>query len=125
MNLTTAPNYLCQRHDIEDGEAKGFTLGSGEARREIFVVREGEALFGYENSCPHIGTPLDWVPDQFISADGSYILCATHGALFEIEIGHCISGPCAGLNLKPVSLSVDTDGQVFLSLPGAENTEAH
>ena len=120
-----SPRYLCHRHDIEDGEAKGFTLGSGDSRCEIFVVREGNALFGYVNSCPHIGTPLDWVPDQFMSADGSYILCATHGALFEVETGHCISGPCAGLNLKPVGLCVDDKGGVHLSAPASADSKPH
>ncbi len=102
---------LCALEDIEDGEAKGFSLADG---RDIFVVREGEAAYGYLNSCPHQGTPLDWTPDKFISDDTGQILCATHGALFEIADGACISGPCMGDRLSPVPLRVEADGSVML-----------
>ena len=102
---------LCALTDIEDGEARGFTLADG---RDIFVVREGGAAYGYVNSCPHQGTPLDWTPDQFISEDTGLILCATHGALFEIADGACVSGPCEGDRLTPVALRVDESGAVVL-----------
>ena len=57
---------------------------------------------------------LDWVPDRFMSEDGSYIMCATHGALFEIEDGDCIAGPCAGDRLTDVPVTVAPDGRVVL-----------
>ncbi|MEX0758486.1 MAG: Rieske 2Fe-2S domain-containing protein, partial [Tistlia sp.] len=97
---------LCRLEEIEDGEGKGFVLGEGSDRREIVVVREGSRVYGYVNSCPHVGTPLELQPDRFMSADGSYILCRTHGALFEIETGRCIAGPCAGQSLTPVELEL-------------------
>jgi nitrite reductase/ring-hydroxylating ferredoxin subunit len=125
---------LCKLDDIEDGQAKGFTLveepggagpggagpggaGSGGAEpgaREIFVVREDDRVFGYVNSCPHQGTPLNWQDDRFISDDSGLILCASHGALFEIEDGACVSGPCAGQALKAVALALDVEGRVVL-----------
>ena len=112
---TAAPGQvLCQLEDIEDGEGKGFQLGEGDAARSIFVVREDRAVYGYLNSCPHLGTPLEFQPDQFISADGGYILCSTHGALFEIDDGFCISGPCAGASLTPVAVALDAEDRVVL-----------
>lgn len=120
---------LCRLEDIEDGQGKGFTLsegpeGNGSAGdgpadggsrgRDIFVVREDDQVFGYVNSCPHLGTPLNWDGDRFISADSGLILCATHGALFEIEDGACVSGPCAGQALEPVPVAVDARGRVVL-----------
>ena len=95
--------------DIEDGEAMGFTLADG---RDIFVVRQGDAVYGYLNSCPHQGSPLDWTPGKFISDDTGQILCATHGALFEIADGACVSGPCMGEHLAPVNLAVDGSGAI-------------
>ena len=115
-----APRILCPLDDIEDGEGKGFTLGEGTARREIFVVREGDRLFGYENLCPHLGTPLDWQPDRFMNADGSHIMCHTHGALFRLEDGYCIAGPCAGDSLSAVAVALDAERRVVL-VPGAED----
>ncbi len=106
---------LCRLEDIKDGEGKGFTLGEGATARDIFVVREGARVYGYVNSCPHQGTPLDWTPDRFISDDSGLILCATHGAQFAIVDGACISGPCIGAHLQPVPVATDARGRVILT----------
>ncbi len=111
--LCGAGRVLCRLEEIEDGEGKGFTLGQGLEARDIFVVREGGRVFGYVNACPHRGTPLDWQNDRFISDATGLIMCATHGALFEIEDGACVAGPCAGQCLEPVALSVDGAGRVL------------
>jgi nitrite reductase/ring-hydroxylating ferredoxin subunit len=113
-STATADRVLCRLDDIEDGQAKGFTLGSGPGAREIFVVREDDQAFGYVNSCPHLGTPLNWQDDRFISDDSGLILCATHGAQFEIEDGSCISGPCAGQALEAVAVALDAQGRILL-----------
>ena len=107
-----AQGPLCRLAEIEDGEAKGFTLADG---RDIFVVRTGGAVQGYENACPHQGTPLDWMPDVFISEESGLILCATHGAQFEIGDGRCVSGPCVGQYLTPVAVRLEADGTVVLA----------
>ena len=121
MSEATAANdrapigrVLCRLDDIEDGQAKGFTLGSGRDAREIFVVREDGQVFGYVNSCPHLGTPLNWQDDRFISDHSGLILCATHGAQFEIADGACVSGPCEGETLKAVPVALDAEGRVVL-----------
>ena len=118
--MTKAPgpgrHALCRLDEIEDGEGKGFTLGEGPDALEIVVVREGERVYGYVNSCPHTGTPLEWVENQFMSEDGGYILCHTHGALFRIEDGHCVAGPCVGDALRPVAVERDGTDQVVLVL---------
>ncbi len=110
----TAGQVLCRFDEIEDGQAKGFTLGTGPAARELFVVREDDRVFGYVNSCPHLGTPLNWQDDRFISDDSGLILCATPGALFEIEDGACVSGPCAGQALKAAPVVLDANRRVVL-----------
>ena len=115
----TAGRVLCRLDDIEEGQGKSFTLGSGPGGAEsgahdIFVVREGAAVYGYVNSCPHLGTPLDWQGDRFISDDSGLIMCATHGAQFEIEDGACVSGPCAGQSLEAVAVTLDGDNRVIL-----------
>lgn len=105
---------LCRLDEIEDGGAKGFDLGPGKDPRDIFLVRRGSMVFAFVNSCPHVGTPLDWQPDRFLTADGSQILCATHGALFRIEDGHCLAGPCAGKALQALAVRIDGQGDVIL-----------
>lgn len=105
---------LCDMEDIPDGTGKGLTLDEVGSPREIFVVREGTIVNAYVNSCPHVGTPLDWVTDKFMDPSGGYIMCATHGALFQIADGTCITGPCAGARLQRLPIVV-RDGKIFLA----------
>ncbi len=100
---------LCRLDAIPSPGSKGFTLGEGEDAVEIFVVRSAAGVRAYVNSCPHTGGPLDWTPDRFLTRDGKAILCATHGALFRIDDGYCLRGPCAGASLTPVPIVVDGD----------------
>jgi len=65
-----------------------------------FVVRRGEAVFGYVDVCPHAGSPLANPVGRFLTREGDLILCAAHGALFRIEDGVATSGPCAGQGLE-------------------------
>jgi nitrite reductase/ring-hydroxylating ferredoxin subunit len=96
---------LCRLADLPDGGSKGFPAPPG-GIIGLFAVRRGDAIFVYVNSCPHIGTPLDWMPDRFLSVDGSRIVCATHGAEFRITDGECLRGPCFGERLEPVVVRI-------------------
>ena len=100
---------LCRLAEIPDPGSRGFDFRDGDALRSVFVVRAGETLRAYENACPHTQGPLDWVPDQFLTREKDLILCATHGALFRIDDGHCLSGPCVGENLRQLPLSIEGD----------------
>lgn len=103
---------LCALADIPDNGAMGFPAAPG-TLNGLVAVRKGTAVYVYENACPHIGTPLDWVPDKFLSRDGQHLICATHGAQFTIETGECISGPCRGDYLTPLRVQV-LEGIVYL-----------
>lgn len=115
---------LCRLEEIRDGQARGFTLRPPDAAAtesgglpprdlEIFVYRSGPRVHGYLNVCPHIGAPLDWGPDRFMSDDGKLLRCATHGALFRPDDGHCVSGPCEGDRLTAIDVSVKDGAVVF------------
>jgi len=97
---------LCRLDDIPDGTARGFVRGEGKDRLPLLVARRGGHVFAYRNSCPHIGVPLDWSPDKFMSLDGRFLQCATHGALFRVEDGFCFQGPCAGRSLEALAVRV-------------------
>jgi nitrite reductase/ring-hydroxylating ferredoxin subunit len=103
---------LCRVEDIPDGGAKGFAAAPG-GFTGLMAVRQGDAVYVYVNSCPHIGTPLDWTPDRFLSADGRHIICATHGAEFTIADGACIRGPCRGDSLEAVETRIE-DGVIYV-----------
>ena len=115
MSLLPEPplRALCPVDDIPEGGSRGFGPAPG-AFTGLFAVRRAGAVFVYVNSCPHIGTPLNWAPDRFLTSDGGRIICATHGAEFTIEDGLCVHGPCLGDRLRSVMIQI-RDGVVLVS----------
>lgn len=110
MNDTSSQgSLLCRLGELPDPGSRGVTVEQGGRLHEVFVVRRGGQVFCYLNSCPHTGSPLDWMPDRFLSLDQRYIQCATHAALFRIEDGLCIAGPCSGDALTPLPVIVKGD----------------
>jgi len=109
---------LCRLDDLEDPGSRGFPVLFAGGMSGILVVRRGLHVYAYLNTCPHAGSPLDWVPDQFLDLNREYIQCATHGALFRIEDGVCMYGPCAGDRLTPVPTAVEA-GEVVLLVTDA------
>ncbi len=108
---------LCDAAQIADPGSRGFELDNGDAPPlRLFVVNKGGAMHAYVNSCPHTGAPLEWMPDQFLDFDNSFIQCAIHGALFRPEDGRCVRGPCVGDALRALPLRV-RDGVVMVA-PG-------
>lgn len=90
---------------LADGAACGVEPAPG-GPAGLILVRRGDKVHAYVNACPHIGVPLNLLPGQFLSADGTVILCATHGAAFRIEDGLCLRGPCAGDRLEEVPVVI-------------------
>jgi nitrite reductase/ring-hydroxylating ferredoxin subunit len=106
-------DYLCALADLEATGAYGAERDDPPFR--ILVVRDGEAIRGYVNSCPHRGTPLEMFPHRFLDETRSELICATHGARFRVADGTCTSGPCRGTGLEPVPLIVDGGSILFVA----------
>lgn len=104
---------LCALDALPEEGAAGFEVEIRGSSRAIFVVRHKGACHAYLNSCPHTGVMLDWQPDQFLDSSGTLIQCSTHGALFRIEDGFCIYGPCANRSLNAVPTQIEA-GQLYL-----------
>lgn len=81
---------------------------------EIFVVSKDGHYTAWLNQCPHQGMPLEWQPNEFLDDDGEHIICATHGALFDIEDGSCLGGPCRGQGLTSIPIERKGDN-LYLS----------
>ena len=104
---------LCELGDIPDGGAVGTIADMGDRKIAIFAVRQQDEVYVYENACPHLGSPLNFLPDEFLTPDGTQIICSTHEALFNIDDGLCIEGPCEGDHLTSLKSAV-RDGVVFI-----------
>jgi nitrite reductase/ring-hydroxylating ferredoxin subunit len=103
---------LCRSAEIAEGAAKGIAPAQpGEPG--LVLVRSGGRLHGYMNSCPHLGTPLNFLPDRFLDAEARHLVCATHGAAFRIADGLCIRGPCRGESLAEAKVA-EHGGEVML-----------
>ncbi|RYY04952.1 MAG: Rieske (2Fe-2S) protein [Gammaproteobacteria bacterium] len=99
-------------NDILDNSSKGFEVNN----QKYFAVKTRNKIYVYKNACPHIGIPLEWVEDQFLDSSHSMIQCANHGALFVIENGACVTGPCNGKKLIAINFDV-IDGFICLQQP--------
>lgn len=95
--------------ELPPGASAKFPLLWRGRRVEAFVVNFGGRFYAYVNLCIHAGTPLDWWPNEFFTEDGRFLICATHGALYEPETGACAGGPCAGGGLYRLPVQVDGD----------------
>lgn len=102
MGVTKA---LCRIDDIPEGGAieVGTVDERDGIRDSLMLTRRGSDVRAYRNICPHAGRRLDWAPNQFLIEDGC-VICTAHGAMFRLSSGECISGPCRGTGLTPVSI---------------------
>ena len=104
---------LCRLDDVADGGSSGFAVHRRGELLRFMILRRNDHVFVYANRCPHKGLPLDFTPGRFLDHSKTHILCTNHGAVFRIEDGFCVSGPCAGESLRRPATEV-LNGTVYL-----------
>ena len=117
--MSDGSHVLCRFEDLADPGSLAVSIGTENWPLRAFVVRRGEQVFAYVNRCPHAGHPLDWLPNRFLNGDETLIQCASNGALFTLESGHCIVGPCAGKSMMAIAVHVVTGNVVLTEDPDA------
>jgi nitrite reductase/ring-hydroxylating ferredoxin subunit len=106
---------ICASGDLaEGGDGMRFEVESGGESLPAFVIRHGGRVHAYLNRCAHIAMELDWQPGKFFDAEGEYLICSTHGALYAPESGACRGGPCKGAGLRRLDVW-EADGKVYMS----------
>lgn len=103
---------------IPPGTARNFVVQLEAGRLHGFVVRRGDAVFGYVDRCPHMGLPLAQILDDYLTPAGDFVACSWHAALFEVETGKCVGGPCHGARLTSWPVHV-RDGSIVTGEPGS------
>lgn len=119
--LNTTPGALvpgariCDSAALRDGgPGVRFDLKRSGYNASAFAVRHAGNVYAYLNRCAHRFVELDWEAGRFFDASRQYLVCATHGALYEPETGYCIAGPCRGAWLCRVPVR-EADGSVWLA----------
>ena len=109
---------LARVEQIEEG---GFLeveamLPGGDAE-SLILHRDGDEVRAWLNVCPHAGRRLDWAPGRFLKSKSGELVCAVHGATFELQAGVCVAGPCRGDSLRAVAVE-SLGGRVSLRTSG-------
>ena len=98
---------LCRAEAIGEGEARAFAPFAG-SRAKMFVVRRRGRLHAYWDACPHYGdTPMAWRTNAYLNSARDRIVCASHGAEFDIETGVCVKGAALGKCLRKAPVTTN------------------
>jgi nitrite reductase/ring-hydroxylating ferredoxin subunit len=88
---------LCNSADLENGGlAVPFDVVYGGQTCRAFAVRYEGHVHAYLNRCAHVAMEMDWQPNRFFDDSGRWLLCGTHGAVYQPDTGECGGGPCRG-----------------------------
>ncbi len=104
---------LCHIDTLPEGKARSFE----HAGKHLFAVKYQGEIYLYLNQCPHMGVNLNWQEDDFFNYDNSMLQCSMHGALFEINTGLCVAGPCKRQSLLPIPFQLVTNQIQLADLP--------
>ncbi len=91
--------------ELSETEGKAFRINN----LAIALFKAGsDQVFALENSCPHIGAPLDngLVQDKTLT-------CLWHGWCFDLETGH--SSNCPGIKVQTYTTKIE-DNKVWIEI---------
>lgn len=69
------------------------------------VLKHDTEVAVYLDLCPHNKITLSENGD-YLSEDGSRLMCEVHGATFKLQDGSCDRGPCQGDTLAKIPFEV-------------------
>ncbi len=111
---------VCASNELQNGgRGVRFLVKYNGCVGTAFAVRHAGRVVAYQNRCAHKLVELDWQEGEFFDAEHRYLVCATHGAMYDPASGVCVDGPCRGAVLTPVPVR-EADGAVWLAgIPAA------
>ncbi|MFT3922469.1 MAG: Rieske 2Fe-2S domain-containing protein [Myxococcales bacterium] len=106
----------CTRAELSPGMVipVALTRGANRRPREALVLlgSDGEPR-AYLNECRHLPIPIDLGSRRYLTQDKRHLLCGTHGALYRLDDGVCVTGPCLSLALDALKL-IEEDGVLYI-----------
>ena len=82
---------LAELAQIEDDGFLEVEAGLEGDAESVILHRSGDVVRAWLNVCPHAGRRLDWAPGKFLRNRDGQLVCAVHGATFELAQGECIA----------------------------------
>jgi nitrite reductase/ring-hydroxylating ferredoxin subunit len=104
---------------LEGGDGVRFEVPGATEALQAFAVRADGVVRAYLNRCSHVPVELDWQPGRFFDDSGLYLVCATHGAMYDAVDGRCVGGPCAGRGLAALH-ACEQGGTVWVAIRNEE-----
>ena len=108
-----AAQPLCGSADlVEKDKAVVFDVLEYRQPVRAFALRFEGRVVAYLNRCAHVPSEMDWQPGEFLDSEREFIICSTHGALYEPVSGRCAGGPCGRGRLTAIEVG-ERDGRVY------------
>ncbi|MDB4837782.1 Rieske 2Fe-2S domain-containing protein [Marinomonas sp.] len=82
----------------------------------FLITKQKGQIIAYKYLCPHQNKHLNGSEETSLDDAGDYAKCSHHGALFSLQDGRCITGPCQGSFLTKATLGIE-QGDCYLLLP--------
>jgi len=118
------PRYLVARaEEIAPGQSRKFMLPIEGVEEECFVINFGGEFHAYVNRCRHIPIPMDWVDNHFFAEGGRYLMCQTHGALYQPVTGECLAGPAGACGKFLYRVPLDVERGLIYARPPEQPIE--
>ncbi len=102
---------LCRSEHLREADvAVPFEVSYIGQPCRAFAIRYLGQVHAYLNRCSHVPMEMDCQPNHFFDFSKTWLICSTHGALYDPCTGRCRMGPCRGGLIK---IAVDeSDGVV-------------
>ena len=96
---TTQGTVRIAKKGLREAAARSFETKMRGQIFQGFVIFKGGKYFAYQNLCQHLPITLDLNDENFFNHERQFLQCHMHGALYEVETGLCVGGPCLGAKL--------------------------
>ncbi len=111
--MAARERLICPADELEEGGlGVRFEVRRGEQTIPAFAIRWRGQVHAFLNRCGHVPIELDWQEGEFFDYSRLYLICSTHGALYDPATGACRGGRCEGRGLTAVPV-VERDGAIY------------